>query len=60
MSPASHHRGANKVKYQNPNSKHSSLRIGQMGAAAVCFKRAGYRVLLWARNAQNSRQRPKH
>ena len=25
--------------------------IGQMGAAAaVCFKRAGYRVLLWARN----------
>ena len=27
--------------------------IGQMGAAAaVCFKRAGYRVLLWARNPQ--------
>ena len=27
--------------------------IGQMGAAgAVCFKRAGYRVLLWARNRE--------
>ena len=31
--------------------------IGQMGAAAaVAFQRAGYEVLLWARNAEKLRQ----